>query len=45
MTIYMIHGKYFLPLNDGIREVSFSQVSDWEKQDIEIEILEGDLFD
>lgn len=44
MTVYHAHGKYFLPLQDGIREVSFAQISEWEKQDFEINIVEGELY-
>lgn len=45
MTIYHAHGKYFLPLHDGIREVSYMQICEWEKHGMQIEILEESIFD
>ncbi|WP_157950874.1 hypothetical protein [Peribacillus acanthi] len=45
MTIYHAHGKYFLQVYDGIREVSFAQLIEWEKQGLQLEILVGCLYD
>lgn len=41
MIVYEAHNKFFLPVHDGIREVSLYQLQEWEKQGVELNIIPG----
>lgn len=45
ITVYQIHGKYFLPVSNGVREVSSWQVVEWQSKGLEVHVEEGDHFD
>jgi hypothetical protein len=45
MKIYSAHNKYFLPINNGLKEVTLWQVVEWQRLGVQIEIVEGEQID
>lgn len=45
ITVFHIQDKWFLPVADGVREISSAIVNTWRNEGVEIVVKESEIYD
>jgi hypothetical protein len=44
ITVFHIHNKYFLTVSDGVREIPFAIVLEWQRSGSDVQIKEVEQY-
>jgi hypothetical protein len=45
ITVFHIQNKWFLPVSDGVREISDAIVNTWRNEGVDINVREVEMYD